>query len=136
MLLPVFATFGCLNCNFVFVFGKLWCSKARMSHNEVHCRTGFSHLFCLPVGLSTCFVFPPNLLVTRPVNLGTNLGPSPHRYGGSDVYPLPRVILMQTHTHLLFTTLICTFYCVANSISKKLYAFLLYCSLTQGQIEV
>ena len=43
----VFATFSCLNCNLIFVFGRLWCSKTRMSHNEFHCRTSFSHPFCL-----------------------------------------------------------------------------------------
>ena len=45
------ASFGCFNCNsvsvLIFVFGKLWCNKAAMSHNELHCRTTLSHLFCL-----------------------------------------------------------------------------------------
>ena len=44
---PSLQRFCCLNCNFIFVFGKLWCSKARMSHNKVHCRTSFSHPSCL-----------------------------------------------------------------------------------------
>ena len=34
-------------CNFYYNFGKLWCSKAHMSHNEFHCRTSIFHPFWL-----------------------------------------------------------------------------------------
>ena len=50
----VFATFGCLNCN---AFGKLWCSKAALSHNELHCRTSFSHPFYLELLFVTPIIF-------------------------------------------------------------------------------
>ena len=30
-------------CNFYYNFGKLWCSKAHMSHNEFHCRTSITY---------------------------------------------------------------------------------------------